>query len=100
MSNNFVNDILQPINDDELLQISTILKENFPKNLRAHHFILMQLKWKRFLNKPENFQLIDNISARCKFNFFKHRNGKLRNCTFVAITTEGNPDYIDVSKAY
>lgn len=94
---NFFNDILQPTNNEELLQILNILKENFPNNLRAHHFILMQLKWKLFFKQSENVHLIDNISARCKFNFFKHRNGKLKNCTFVAITTEGNPDYIDVS---
>lgn len=93
----FNDDILQPIADNELPQIIEILKENLPKNLRAHHFLLMQHKWKTFFSEPTNHHLADQISARCKFNVFKHRNGNRKNCTFVAITIEGNPDYIDVS---
>lgn len=92
----FNDDILQPIANNELSQLIGVLKENLPKNLRAHHFLLMQLKWKTVLNTPTNHHLADKISARCKFNIFKHRNGNRKNCTFVAITLEGKPEFIDV----
>lgn len=93
----FSDDILQPIDDEELLQYVDILKKNLPINLRAHHFLLMQHKWKSLFKLAVNPNQFETISARCKFNFYKHRNGEQINCTFVAITTEGNPDYIDVN---
>lgn len=89
---NFDDDILQPISNNELLQYVRILTENLPKTSRAHHFILMQLKWKKYFMEHSN----DPYSVRGKYNFFKHRNGNQKNCTFVAITIEGNPDNIDV----
>lgn len=88
----FDDDILQPISNNDLHQYVDILKENLPKNTRAHHFILMQLKWKNYFMKHST----ETYSARGIYNFFTHRNGKRKNCTFVAITIEGNPNHVDV----
>lgn len=93
---NFADDILQPISSDELLQFINILKLNFPKNLREHHFLLMQYKWNKFLSQQTNQPFIDSISVRCKCQFYKHRNGQQQNCTIIAIAKEGNPENIDV----
>lgn len=94
------DDILQPLADEELLKYTEILSENLPITLRAHHFLLIQYKWRTILTLPENQIRFDTISNRCKFNLFKHRNGDPRNCTFVAITPEGDPDNIMVNKVF
>lgn len=94
---NFEDDILQPLAEEDLLQYAETLKENLPIALRAHHFLLIQYKWRAILTLPQNHNQFDTISNRCKFNFYKHRNGNPKNCTFVAITIEGNPNNVMVT---
>lgn len=81
-------DILVPLPDNKILDYVEICKKRLPKSLRAHNFLLMQHRWKTFLNQPENQQIKVKISPFCLFNLYVHRNGDVNNCTFFGISNQ------------
>lgn len=91
----FPNDVLQAMPIEQMSKYREACAKQLPHALRAHHFLILQERWIRFMRKPENLNIYNQISPRCKFNFYMHRSGDVNNCTFVAISESAIDD--DVS---
>lgn len=79
-------DILVPLPDDKIMDYVEVCKQRLPKSLRAYNFLLMQHRWKTFLQQPENQKIKEKISPFCLFNLYVHQSGDINNCTFFGIT--------------
>lgn len=64
----YSGDILQPLRDDDIPKYLEICKLNFPFALRAHHFLLLQSKWKAYCKQPENQGIAESITP--KYNYY------------------------------
>lgn len=93
----FANDILQPLEDERIVEYLKVCKAQLPRSIIGHHFLLMQHRWKQFLKQPKNRQLNKTISPMCKYNIFVHRRGKQENCTFFAVNEDAFRNDPDVS---
>lgn len=87
-SPDYSNDILQPMQDADFILYRDIAAKTLPTNLYVHHFLTIQHRWKKIFAQPENKTLTENISPQCKKNFVKPRDGRVENCTFVAVSDE------------
>lgn len=78
-------DILQPLSDDAILTYIDKLKTHLPNALGGHHFLIMQLRWRRVFEKM-NPTTLNSISSNCKYTVYVPKYGDTSLCTFVAIT--------------
>lgn len=86
------DDILEPMQDNDLLHYRDILANHLPAHLFAHHFLTIQHRWKGVFSRPVNKTLLTNISPKCVNNFYMPSTCKIENCTFVAISDELSSD--------
>lgn len=82
---NYSNDILQPMQDSDLLLYRDLCAKRLPAALVAHHFLIIQHRWKQISIQP---QIISY--PRCIYHFYVPRNRNIDNCTFIAISGESS----------
>lgn len=91
----YSNDILQEITEEQLVKYLKICEQNLPKAIRAHHALVMHQRWKRiFAEKPESKAA---IGSKCNTYVFVHRNGIPENGTFFSVSEEALLRQSDVS---
>lgn len=88
----YANDILQPLPIERFAQYKSECIKHFPAAIRGHHYLELQERWIRFLNAPENFETSKEISNRCKYTIYAHRNGNAKNCTIFGLTDVATSD--------
>jgi len=54
MKDQFKNDILQPLDDNDISKYQAVCKMHLPRAMRSHHFLKLQDRWKRMLKLPAN----------------------------------------------
>lgn len=95
LQRDFSNDILQVIPKDRIEKFIEITKQNIPKAIHAHHYLSNHRRWERIVSKDK--QLKNIISPKCNRFLFAPRNGKVENCTFIAVPEEAYDESVDVS---
>lgn len=87
MNENYSNDILQPLCDDnQLLEYAKYYKNHLPKFIRAYKFLYLQSKWKTYEKLNENNP--DELSPICKYSIYKYKSGNTEYCTFFGIAKD------------
>lgn len=75
-----VQDILRPLNLEEMSQLIKVYEAQLPYSLRGFNYLKLQIKW---LKIPIIFE-----SKKLKTKFYTHRNGEWKNGTFISISEE------------
>lgn len=71
---------------DELKQrYLDLLQRKLPHTLRPYLFLLLQTRWKSYSKKR-----LESITQRCIYNIYVPRDGRLVNCTFIALSGEAD----------
>lgn len=82
----YADDILQPLSIDRFAEYKMECVKHLPISLRGHHYLELQERWITFLNASDNLKISKEISNRCKFNIYAHRNGNAKNCSIFGLT--------------
>lgn len=74
-------DCLEPLSDNDAVVYTNIYAERLPTTIQAHHFLLMQLRWKQLL-------LNENNQNKTKFNLrlLRPRQCEKKFCTFFGVS--------------
>lgn len=86
--NNFSDDILQPLLDEQILKYLKICELQLPYALRAHHFLKLQFRWKTLFKQSKNDNIFRKITPKCKNSIYVPKHSDLRNCTFISLTDD------------
>lgn len=87
---NFSEDTLQLLSDDDIPKYLEICELNLPYALRAHHFLKLQFRWKTFFKKTENDEIYRKITSKCKNSIYVPKYNDIKNCTFISLTDDAS----------
>lgn len=89
-SDEFVDDILQPLPLDRFEEYRFACMKHAPQSLRGHHYLVVQERWLRYLGA--HAAAAEQLSDRCKHRIYAHRAGVASNCTFFGISDVAKDD--------
>lgn len=82
----YQDDVLQPLAIDQIEEYRKVSERHLPESIRAHHFLFVQIRWRKHLNQPQRCEL----PPRCLFTVYVPRHGNIDKCTFIAICAESD----------